>query len=52
MQTLVLSVAVILLSMAGLATGLMLGRGPVKTSCAGLACSGLSCDTCPNKDRH
>jgi hypothetical protein len=49
MATLLLSFAILLLAIAGLALGVMLGRRPLQGSCGGLACAGLSCDTCPNR---
>lgn len=47
-----IAIAVTLLAAAGLAVGLMLGRGPVKSSCGGIAClPGPLCRDCPNRDR-
>lgn len=44
---LVLGVAIFLLAAAGLAVGLVFGRGPVEGSCGGLACiKGASCAGC------
>lgn len=50
MATLILSFAIVLLAVGGLALGVMAGRRPLKGSCGGLACAGLSCRTCPNRD--
>ena len=38
MATLFMSTVIILLSVAGLAIGLLFGRPPIKGSCGGLAC--------------
>ena len=45
-----LSVAVFALVAAGLAVGVMAGRGPLKGSCGGMAClKGEACEGCPNR---
>ncbi len=49
MATLILSFTIVLLAIGGLALGVMAGRKPLKGSCGGLACAGLSCRTCPNR---
>jgi len=48
MQTIVVSIVVMMLSVAGLGIGVMLGRPPIKGSCGGLNC-GLApeCAACP-----
>lgn len=38
METMILSLVLILLSVAGLAIGVIMGRAPIKGSCGGLAC--------------
>lgn len=38
MATLLLAISVTLISVAGLALGVMLGRKPIKGSCGGLSC--------------
>ena len=48
MGTLILTLLVILLAVAGLAVGVLLGRAPLKGSCGGLACGG-ACAACPRK---
>ena len=49
MMTIVLAVGITLLAVLGLAAGVLMGRAPLKGSCGGLACTGLACDTCPNR---
>lgn len=47
MQTLLLTLGLILLSVAGLSAGLFFGRPPVKGSCGGLAAlEGATCEVC------
>lgn len=46
MQTFILVLALMLLSLGGLAIGLFFGRGPIKGSCGGLACSSGSPCAC------
>ena len=44
------ALGVIAVSVAGLALGLLLRRGPIRTSCAGLGLpEHLRCDDCPLK---
>lgn len=50
MATLLLAILIVLLAVLGLALGLFFGRPPLKGSCGGLACSGLACRTCPNRN--
>lgn len=46
----VLAIAILLLSVGGLALGLMLGGRAPETSCSGMSCiKGASCETCPRK---
>lgn len=48
--TILLTMAIMLLALAGLATGLFLGRGPVRGSCGGLGCAAdRACDACPRR---
>jgi len=49
MGTLVLSFAIILLAVLGLAAGVMLGRAPLRGSCGGHGCE--LCATCPRRQR-
>ena len=47
MMTFVLTFVVLVLAILGLALGAMLGRGPIKGTCAGLACvKGSGCAGC------
>lgn len=47
MTTLFLAFVIILLAIAGLAVGVMVGRAPIKGSCGGLACvKGIDCGLC------
>lgn len=47
MQTFLLTLCLMVLSIAGLALGLLFGRGPIKGSCGGLACvEGADCEAC------
>ena len=48
MATFLLSVVVVLLAVAGLAVGRVLGRPPLRGSCGGLGCEG-ACSTCPKR---
>lgn len=44
MGTVILTLALVLLAMAGLAVGVLFGRPPIKGSCGGLACAdGAEC---------
>lgn len=52
MATIFLAVGVMLLAVLGLAAGILMGRAPIKGSCGGLSCAGLSCDSCPNRARQ
>lgn len=50
METLVFAFAILLLSMGGLALGVMAGRKPIKGSCGGLACvKDIDCGACRAK---
>ena len=49
MQTVLFSVGIFVLSMAGLAVGLFFGRAPIKGSCGGIACGGFECGACPKR---
>lgn len=47
METFLLAFGLVLLSVLGLALGVIFGRTPLKGSCGGLACSkGLPCSGC------
>jgi hypothetical protein len=47
METFLLAFGLVLMSVLGLALGVILGRAPLKGSCGGLACAtGLSCSGC------
>ena len=47
MTTFVLSLVIVLLSIAGLATGVLFGRPALHGSCGGVACvKGASCGAC------
>lgn len=51
METLALALVISLLAIAGLAAGVIAGRGPIKGSCGGLSChKGVDCGVC--KARH
>lgn len=53
MATLLLSVIVSLLAIAGLAIGVIAGRAPIKGSCGGLSClKGANCGACTLKNRR
>lgn len=53
MQIFLLTLCLMLLSVAGLAVGLLFGRAPIKGSCGGLACiDGGSCEACGRKKGH
>ena len=53
MATLLLAFVIILLAIAGLAVGVMLGRAPIKGSCGGLACAkGIDCGVCQVKAKR
>lgn len=48
MQTFILALAIILISLAGLGLGLLFGRPALRGSCGGLSCvSGADCAGCP-----
>lgn len=50
MGTIIFAFAILLLSMGGLALGVMAGRKPIKGSCGGLACvKGIDCGACRAK---
>lgn len=47
MGTFILAFSIFLLSMTGLALGVLFGRTPIKGSCGGIACAkGISCGAC------
>jgi hypothetical protein len=47
MATFVLAFFIVLASIAGLATGVLLGRAPLRGSCSGVACiKGGGCRAC------
>ncbi len=47
---LLLALMIILLAVGGLAAGLLLGRGSIRTSCEGAACLNRgACAICPNR---
>lgn len=54
MQTILLSIGIVVLSIGGLAIGLFFGRPPIEGSCGGIACKlGLDCEACPrHKEEH
>lgn len=50
MAIFLLTLALFLLSLAGLAVGVMVGRPAIKGSCGGLACiEGGGCGVCPRR---
>ncbi len=50
METGVLAVLVVCLSVLGLAAGAIMGREPIKGSCGGLACiKGVDCAACAKR---
>lgn len=50
MQTFILTLILMLLSVLGLGIGVLAGRAPIKGSCGGLACiRGTRCDACTRK---
>ncbi len=50
MQTFILTFAILLVAIAGLAVGVLAGRAPIKGSCGGLACvKGIDCGVCKAK---
>lgn len=52
METLLLTLIIVILAILGLAVGAMAGRGPIKGSCGGLAChKGIDCATCKSRSR-
>lgn len=45
-----LALGITLLAVLGLGLGSLLGRGPVKGSCGGMACiKDIACEGCPNR---
>ena len=47
MATFALTLAIVVASVAGLATGVLLGRAPLRGSCGGVACvKGVGCAAC------
>lgn len=52
METILLAFVISLLAIAGLAVGVIAGRGPIRGSCGGLGChKGISCGVCKAKRR-
>lgn len=50
METLIFAFGILLVSMCGLALGVMSGRKPIKGSCGGLACvKDIDCGACRAK---
>jgi len=48
LMTFILTFAIMLASITGLAVGVLLGRAPIRGSCGGMACvEGAECATCP-----
>ena len=48
----VLAIGIFALVAAGLGLGLMLGRGPLKGSCGGMAClKDVACEGCPHRGK-
>jgi hypothetical protein len=53
METILLSLVILALSFLGLALGAIMGRGPVKGSCGGVACiKGAQCTACAGRDEE
>ena len=53
METFLLAFGLVLLSVLGLALGVIFGRAPLKGSCGGIACAtGLSCRGCRKGEDH
>lgn len=54
MPTILASIVIVLLAIAGLAVGVLLGRRPIAGSCGGLAQCGLKleCTSCPNHHKE
>ena len=49
----ILAIVIFALVAAGLGLGLLVGRGPLKGSCGGMAClKDVACEGCPNKIRR
>ncbi|UHD46467.1 hypothetical protein LUX29_04410 [Aureimonas altamirensis] len=48
MQTVLLALLVLVLSVGALALGLFFGRAPIKGSCGGIAC-GNACGSCERR---
>ena len=47
MQLFIMTFAIVLVAIAGLAVGVLAGRAPIKGSCGGLAClKGMDCGAC------
>lgn len=52
MGVFLITLVLILLAVAGLSLGAMLGRAPIKGSCGGFSClPGADCAACPKRDR-
>lgn len=48
MQTFILTLILMLLSVLGLGLGVLAGRAPIRGSCGGIACrKGAGCRACP-----
>ena len=50
--TFLLTAALSILAIFGLAIGVLVGRPPIRGSCGGLSCVGLDCATCPSRHRR
>lgn len=48
METMLIAVVLVAISMGGLAVGVLGGRPAIKGSCGGIACQG-ACHACPNR---
>lgn len=52
MAVFMITFALVLLAVAGLSIGAILGRAPIKGSCGGVSCiPGADCAACPKRDR-
>ncbi|MEX0957179.1 MAG: hypothetical protein WDZ83_18445 [Rhizobiaceae bacterium] len=51
METILLSLAVLALSILGLSLGVIMGREPIRGSCGGVACiKGAQCASCGQRE--